>query len=213
MAEYDLFSDWRFWLPTILAIIFGISNIILGRWGRKMQKVNLLPDCVLKPMLDIWETTEPGTKKPTGKFKIRNSVTILRHGGIIKYPKFYFILTFKNPEKDNKIDFLYGMSDIIQGTTMLTNETCGPWDIVIGPTKVGPDNIQRLYLMLVCKDKEMKPFFVINMYKFTTFGWQLKSDYGTKRKRIWNRNMEILFRTQSKEWLSKYGDKGKAVDE
>lgn len=210
MTGEELLSDWRFWATTMLAIIFGFLNIILGRWGRKMQKLNLIPDCTLKlETFAIEELRKPGKKEGIGKFVLSNNVYIYRHGGIIKYPKFHHILTTKNPDIIN-----YATSEIIQVTPMLDGSKCGPWDITIPIEEEQLIEIQNIYLALECTDREENDYFTIAEFEFILQKWKYKkSVYRTKRKRIWNKNKIELFYINPRKWLEKYGKKGKIISD
>lgn len=193
----------------IIAIFLGLLALYFGRWGRKMQKMNLIPDCTLRIDAGIGELREPGKKEGTGKFMLRNTVYIYRSGGIVKYPKFHHILLLKNPFGIN-----HATTRIIQGTPMLDVGRGGSWDIDIPLSKEQLDRIDCIYLALECTDREEKDYFTVTKFEYIFNRWELKmSSFRTRRKRFWNKQIMEMFKKEPRKWIEKYGKKGKIVNE
>ena len=204
MTWQELLSDWRFWLATILAIIFGILDVILGRWGRKLQKMNLIPDCTLRI-----ESTVPGQRQGTGQFNFINRVAFYRDGGIVKYPIFHHILLLRNP-----FEIGSATTKIIQGTPMISGSRGGPWLIGIPITQQQLERIDCIYMALECKDRDEKDYFTIAMFEYILRRWEIKrSVYKTKRKRFWNKHIIKIFQNEPAKWVGKYGKRGKLINE
>ena len=121
--------------------------------------------------------------------------------GVVRYPKFHYILTFKDSE-DVKTD----TKNIRHETTMLQDRESASWNIAaIQLTKDECEHIQYLYLVSECMNQIKINYFTIIEFEYNRGIWDTKriiSDIKMK----WFRKKKIeLFKKKPKEWIKKYG--------
>lgn len=187
-------------ISTIMAIYFGWK-------AHKWKKLEVIPYCILRPTAHIKELEEPGSREKTGFVWLINTINIQHTGGVITYPKFHYIITFKDSKmiKHDTIDYA-------QMTTLLDDDKIGPWTDYVNMTKEESEYIESLYLALECKDIEEKNYITINKFDYVEKMWKVtRSIIKTKRKRSWNQGIIQSFINDPKKWIEKYGDIGKNV--
>lgn len=197
-------------ISWFLALVASIIAIWAGIRKHRSEWLHLVPLCQLQPKTFISPLKDPGRSEYKDLYKLNAEVEIHRHGGMVLYPKFSYILTYKNTKALHS-----GVAKLINATPVISKNKGGPWSFEVPPlTENDVQSIEYLYLMLECYDQLLREYVTIARFKYVFGGWAWnKVIFTTQRKKKLNKYKIKMFKKASPKWIKKYGNRGTLVQD